>query len=70
MCRRRLLKVNASKSKVKALNGEEGLKCEVHVDVIRLKHVSELKYLECVLDESGINGAECSKKVGGELQVP
>ena len=30
VCRRRRLKVNASKSKVMVLNGEEGLECEVH----------------------------------------
>ena len=41
-----------------ALNGEEGLECEVHVDVIRLEHVSEFKYLGCVLDKSGTDGAE------------
>ena len=45
------LKVNAGKSKVMALNGEEGLKCEVHVDGIHLNHVSNFKYLEYVLDE-------------------
>ena len=45
MCRRRGLKVNASKSKVMVMNGEEGLECEVHVDGIRLEHVSEFKYL-------------------------
>ena len=33
---RRGLKVNAGKSKVMVLNGEEGLECEVHVDEIRL----------------------------------
>ena len=30
MCRRRGLKVNAGKSKVMMLNGEEGLECEVY----------------------------------------
>ena len=38
------------------LNGEKGLDCEVCVDGMRLKHVSEFKYLECVLDESGTDG--------------
>ena len=33
------------------LDGEVGLVCEVYVDRIRLGHVSEFKYLECVLDE-------------------
>ena len=36
VCRRRGLKVNAGKSKVMVLNGEEELECEVHVDGIRL----------------------------------
>ena len=34
MCRRRVLKVNAGKSKGMILNREEGLECEVHVDGI------------------------------------
>ena len=51
MCRRRGLKVNADKNKVMVLNGEEGLECEVNVDGIYLEHVSEFKYLGCVLDE-------------------
>ena len=45
------------------LNGEEGLECEVHVDGIRLEHVSEFIFLGCVLDESCTDGAECSRKV-------
>ena len=52
LCRRRGLNVNASKSKVMVLNEEEGLECEVHVNGIRLEHVSEFKYLGCVLDKS------------------
>ena len=47
VCRRRGLKVNAGKGKVMINNGEEGLECEVHVDGVRLKHVSEFKYLGC-----------------------
>ena len=43
--------------------GEEGLECEVCVDRIRLEHVSEFKYLGCVLDKSGTDEAECSRKV-------
>ena len=35
VCRRRGLRVNAGKSKVMVLNGEEGLECEVHVDGVR-----------------------------------
>ena len=45
---RRGLEVNAGKSKVMVLGGEEGLECEVCVDGIRLEHVSEFKYLGCV----------------------
>ena len=45
VCTRIGLKVNAGKSRVMVLNGEEGLECEVHVDGIRLEHVSEFKHL-------------------------
>ena len=66
VCRRRGLRVNAGKSKVMVLGGEEGLKCEVCVDGICLEHVSEFKYLICVLDESDTDEAEFSRKeVGG-----
>ena len=41
MCRRRGLKVNAGKSEVMILNGEEGLECEVYIDGIHLEQVSE-----------------------------
>ena len=57
VCRRRGLKVNAGKSNVLVLVGEEGLKCEVYVDRIRLEHVSEFKYLGCGLNESGTDKA-------------
>ena len=57
MCRRRNLKLNAGKSKVMVLNGEEGLECEVNVDGIRMEHVFEFKYLGLVSDESGTDGA-------------
>ena len=59
--RRRRLKVNEVKSKVMVLNGEEGLECEVHVYGIHLEHVLEFKYFGCGLDESGTDGAECSR---------
>ena len=32
MCRRRGLKINADKSKVMVMNGEEGLEWEAHLD--------------------------------------
>ena len=53
VCRRRGLKVNEGKSKVTVLGGEEGLNCEVCANGIRLEHVSEFKYLGCILDVSG-----------------
>ena len=55
--RRGGLKVNADKSKVMVLGGEEGLECEVWVDGMRVEHVSEFKYLGCVLDESSADEA-------------
>ena len=45
------------------LGGEEGLECEVCIDKISLEHISEFKYLGCVLDKSGTDEAECSRKV-------
>ena len=63
------MKVNAGKSKAMVLNGEEELECEVHIDGICLDHVSEFKYLRCVLDESDTDGAECSRKVASGRRV-
>ena len=57
------MKFNAGKNKVRVLNGEEGLECVVSVDRVQLEHVSEFKYSGCVFDESGIDGAECRRKV-------
>ena len=45
------------------LNGEEGLECEVHVDAMRLEHMSEFRYLRCVLEESGRDEGECHRKM-------
>ena len=69
VCRRRELKVNVGKGKVMVMNREERLECEVHVDGVRLEHVSEFKYLECVLDEADKYGAECSRKVASGRRV-
>ena len=45
------------------------MECEVLIDGIRLEHVvSEFKYFGCVLDESGTDGAECSRKVAGIIR--
>ena len=69
VCRRRGHKVNAGKSKMMVLGREEGLKWEVYVDGMRLEHVSEFRYLGCVLDESGTNEAERSRKVASGRRV-
>ena len=39
------------------------------MDEIRLEHVSEFKYLGCVLDDSGADEAECSRKVASGRKV-
>ena len=36
---------------------------------IRLEYVSEFKHLECVLDESGTDEAECSRKMASGRRV-
>ena len=69
VCRRNRMKVNVNKSKVMILDREEGLECEVYVDGIRLEHVSEFKYLGCVLEGEGTDEAECSKKVASGRRV-
>ena len=69
VCKRRGLIVNAGKNKVMVLGGEEGLEYEAWVDGIHLEHVSEFKYLECVLDESGTDEAECSRRVASGRRV-
>ena len=43
--------------------------CEVHVDWILLEHILEFKYLGYVLDESGTDGAKCSRKVESGRRV-
>ena len=63
------MKVNAGKRKVMVLNEEEGLECEIHVDGIHLEYASEFKYLWHVLDESGTDGAVCSRKVANGRRV-
>ena len=69
VCKRRGLKVNAGKSKVMVLNGEEGLECEVYIDGIRLEQGSEFKYLGCVLDESGTDRKNYSRKMASVRRV-
>ena len=36
---------------------------------IRLEHVSEFKYLRCVLDEAGTDEEECSRKTASGRRV-
>ena len=63
------MKVNADNRKVVVLGGEEGLEYEVYIDGIYLEHVWEFKYLGCVLEESGTDEAECSRKVASRTRV-
>ena len=42
--RRRILKVNAGKRKVRVLGGKEGLEQEVCIDGIQLEHMLGFKY--------------------------
>ena len=56
-------KLNAGKSKVMVLNGEERLDCEVYVDKILLEHVSEFKYF-------GWNRVQTGQNVVGSWRVP
>ena len=66
VCKKRGIKVNASKNKVIVLNGEQGLECEVSVDEMQLEHVSEFKYLGFVLNESGTD--EAVSQEGGKWE--
>ena len=52
------------------LGEEEGLDYEVCVNRIRLEDFSQFKYLGCVLDESGTDEAECSRKVADAIWSP
>ena len=36
--------------------------------MILLEHVSKFKYLGCVLDKAGTDGAECSRMVAGDIR--
>ena len=51
------------------LGREEGFGCEICVDGAQLDQVSEFKYLGCVLNESGRNGAECYRKIMSRRKV-
>ena len=45
------------------------MECEVCLDGMRLKHVSKFKYLGYILDESGTDEAEYSRKVASGRRV-
>ena len=45
------------------------MNCDVHVDGVRLEHVSEFKYLGYVLDKTGTGEAECSTEVASRRRV-
>ena len=64
VCKRRGLKVNAGKSKVMMLGWEEGLECEVCLDMFR-----SFKYLGCVLEKLGSDETECSRKVASRRRI-
>ena len=66
---RRCMKVNKGKSKVIVLGGEERLECEVCIDGMQLAHVSEFKYLGCVLDKSGTDEAEYHRRMASGRRV-
>ena len=64
MYRKRGLKANEGKSNVMMLNEEEGLECQDLPGTC-----VKLKYLGCVLNESGADEAECSRKVASGRRV-
>ena len=68
---RRDLKVDAGKSKLMVLGGEEGLECEVCVDGMRLEQVSEFKYFGCALNEyeSSTDKVGCRRKTASGNRV-
>ena len=51
------------------LNVEKRFEYEVSADGVRLEHLSEFKYLECGLDESGTDEVECRRKRESERRV-
>ena len=69
VCRRRGFKVNADKSKVRALGREEGLWGEIYEDESQLEQVSEFICLGYVLNESGTADAKCRRKVASRRKV-
>ena len=58
------MKVNGGINRMMVLGGKEGLEYEVCVNLMRFEHLLEYKYFRYVLNESGINEVECSRKEG------
>ena len=63
------MKFNADKNKVMVLGGKKGLECDIRVHGGTIEQVSELKYLECVFNESGTGDDECCMKVASGRKV-
>ena len=61
---KRGLKVNADKSKVMRLCGEDGINCEIRVDGARLEQVPGFRYLGCAFEESVTDVSGCRRKLG------
>jgi hypothetical protein len=68
VCKRRGLKVNVDKSKVMVMS-EEHTRCQIMLDGEQLEQVSEFKYLGYMLDEKGMDDAECGRKVSSGRKV-
>ena len=51
------------------LNGEDKLECDVHVDGMRLEHLSDFAYLGCVLDELNADNTDCHRKIVSGREV-
>ena len=60
---RRGVKVNAGKSRVMMLNGEEGLECEVYVDGIRNLNIWDVFWT------NQVQMGQCSRKVASGRRV-
>ena len=69
VCRRRGLKVNAGKSKVILLCGEEGLECEVCGNRYILSMFQNLNTWDAFFDESGADEGGYSRKVESGRRV-
>ena len=80
VCRRRGLKVNANKNKVMVIGGEEGFRCEIHMDGVQFEQVTvkifevyfgSIRYMCCrkVLSERKVAGVIRSLVYDRNLQL-